>query len=309
METRKVGGNNGIDVTVVGLGCNAFGRRIDQDATTQVINGALDSGVTFFDTAEGYGNGLSEEYIGNSLKARRHQVIIATKVGYNMLHVEDKGRGSRDNIRIAIDLSLKRLQTDYVDLYQLHRPDPTTPIEETLATFEELKDEGKIRLYGCSNFSDAQLLESVRIAGKFGYQGFVTAQNKWNVLHREIETKMLPICVKNNVSILPYYPLEMGLLTGKYRRDQLAPPNSRLNGDDRLKSINYDILEGLEAFSKSKGYNLLSLAISWLASRKETASVIAGATRYDQLKQNAEAASWKMTIDDQRVIDKILGSV
>ena len=152
----------------MGLGCNAFGRRIDQDATTNVVNGALDSGVTFFDTAEGYGNGLSEEYIGNALKGRRHQVTLATKVGYNMLHIEGKGRGSRENIRIAIELSLQKLQTDYVDLYQIHRPDPTTPIAETLGALKDLSIEGKIRFYGCSNFSGTQLIEATKVAHEAG---------------------------------------------------------------------------------------------------------------------------------------------
>ena len=306
MEKRKIGGENGIDITLVGLGCNAFGRRIDQDATTNVVNGALDSGVTFFDTAEGYGNGLSEEYIGNALKGRRHQVTLATKVGYNMLHIEGKGRGSRENIRIAIELSLQKLQTDYVDLYQIHRPDLTTPIAETLGAFNDLSIEGKIRFYGCSNFSGSQLIEATKVAHEAGYQGFVTAQNKWSVLQREIEDELVPACVENNVGILPYYPLEMGLLTGKYRRGQEAPERSRLSGDARLGSADYDKLVALEEFSISRGYNLLTLAISWLASRKETVSVIAGATQYDQLSQNAAAASWKMTEEEQVEIDQIV---
>ena len=307
METRRIGGEAGFEITVVGLGCNAFGRRIDQEATTKVINGALDAGITFFDTAEGYGNGLSEEYIGNSLKGRRDKVTLATKVGYNMLHVDGKGKGSQENIRIAIDLSLDKLNTDFIDLYQIHRPDPTTPIEETLGVFNDLRDEGKIRLFGCSNFSGDQLTEAIGAAAKAGYQGFVTAQNKWNVLQRGIEEGLVSICKKNEIGVLPYYPLEMGLLTGKYVRGKKAPEGSRLAGDARLGSANYDQLEALENFANSRGYDLLTLAISWLVSQEETASVIAGATRYEQMTKNAAGASWNMTEEDLLKIEEIVG--
>ncbi len=307
METRRIGGESGFDITIVGLGCNAFGRRIDQDAATMVINGALDAGITFFDTAEGYGNGLSEEYIGNALKGRRDQVTLATKVGYNMLHVEGKGKGSPENIRIAIDLSLQKLQTDHVELYQLHRPDPSTPIEDTLGTFNDLRNEGKIRLFGCSNYSAEQMAEAVAAAEAAGYQGFVTAQNRWSVLNRDIEKDLTPVCAENNIGVLPFYPLEMGLLTGKYRRGEGAPAGTRLDGDARLSSADFDQLEALENFATSRGHDLLTLAVSWLASQPVTVSVIAGATRYEQMAQNAAAASWKMTGEELAEIDKIVG--
>ena len=307
METRRIGGESGFDITIVGLGCNAFGRRIDQDAATKVINGALDAGITFFDTAEGYGNGLSEVYIGNALKGRRDQVALATKVGYNMLHVKGKGKGSPENIRVAIDLSLENLQTDYVELYQLHRPDPSTPIEDTLGTFNDLRNEGKIRLFGCSNYSAAQMAEAVAAADAAGYQGFVTAQNRWSVLNRDIEKDLTPVCTTNNVGVLPFYPLEMGLLTGKYRRGEGAPAGTRLDGDARLSSADFDQLEALENFATSRGHDLLTLSVSWLASQKVTVSVIAGATRYEQMAQNAAAASWKMTEQELAEIDKIAG--
>jgi len=307
METRRIGGESGFDITIVGLGCNAFGRRIDQDAATKVINGALDAGITFFDTAEGYGNGLSEVYIGNALKGRRDQVTLATKVGYNMLHVKGKGKGSPENIRVAIDLSLENLQTDYVELYQLHRPDPSTPIEDTLGTFNDLRNEGKIRLFGCSNYSAAQMAEAVAAADAAGYQGFVTAQNRWSVLNRDIEKDLTSVCTTNNVGVLPFYPLEMGLLTGKYRRGEGAPAGTRLNGDARLSSADFDQLEALENFATSRGHDLLTLSVSWLASQKVTVSVIAGATRYEQMAQNAAAASWKMTEQELAEIDKVAG--
>jgi aryl-alcohol dehydrogenase-like predicted oxidoreductase len=305
MEKRKIGGEKGFDISIVGLGCNAFGRRIDQNAAINVINGALDSGISFFDTAEGYGNGLSEEYIGNALRGRRSQVVVATKVGYNMLHVEGVGKGSNANIRVAIDLSLKKLQTDYVDLYQLHRPDPSTPIEETLGTFNDLCKEGKIRLFGCSNYSADQMEEAIAVADSAGYRGFVTAQNQWSVLKRDIEEDLVKVCKKNNVGILPFYPLEMGLLTGKYRRGKRAPTGTRLEGDPNLIDADFNKLEALEAFAKSRGFDLLTLAISWLVSQPSTASVIAGATRCEQMAQNAAAAEWKMTKEDLAVIDKI----
>lgn len=308
METRRIGGESGFDITIVGLGCNAFGRRIDQEASTKVINGALDAGITFFDTAEGYGNGLSEIYIGNALKGHRDQVKLATKVGYNMLHVKGKGKGSRENIRVAIDLSLENLQTDYVDLYQLHRPDSSTPIEETLGAFDELRTEGKIRLFGCSNYSGEQMSEAIAAAEAAGYQGFVTAQNKWNVLQREIENDLIPVCADNTIGVLPFYPLEMGLLTGKYRRGEGAPAGTRLDGDARLSSADFDTLEALEDFAKARGHDLITLAVSWLASQPVTVSVIAGATRYEQMAQNAAAASWKMTAKELAEIDRIVGA-
>jgi aryl-alcohol dehydrogenase-like predicted oxidoreductase len=307
METRRIGGDSGFDITIVGLGCNAFGRRIDQDAASKVINGALDAGITFFDTAEGYGNGLSEVYIGNALKGRRDQVTLATKVGYNMLHVKGKGKGSPENIRVAIDLSLENLQTDHVELYQLHRPDPSTPIEDTLGTFNDLRNEGKIRLFGCSNYSGEQMAEAVAAADAAGYQGFVTAQNRWSVLNRDIEKDLTSVCTENNVGVLPFYPLEMGLLTGKYRRGEGAPAGTRLDGDERLGSADFDTLEALEEFAQSRGYDLIALAVSWLASQPVTVSVIAGATRYEQMAQNAAAASWKMTGEDLAEVDKIVG--
>jgi aryl-alcohol dehydrogenase-like predicted oxidoreductase len=307
METRRIGGESGFDITIVGLGCNAFGRRIDQDATTKVINGALDAGIIFFDTAEGYGNGLSEVYIGNALKGRRDQVTLATKLGYNMLHVKGKGKGSPENIRVAIDLSLQNLQTDHVELYQLHRPDPSTPIEDTLGTFNDLRNEGKIRFFGCSNFSGEQMAEAVAAADAAGYQGFVTAQNRWSVLNRDIEKDLTPVCTDNNVGVLPFYPLEMGLLTGKYRRGEGAPVGTRLDGDARLGSADFDTLEALEGFAQSRGYDLITLAVSWLASQPVTVSVIAGATRYEQMAQNAAAASWKMTEEELAEVDKIAG--
>ena len=306
METRRIGGEEGFDVSVVGLGCNAFGRRIDEGASKNVVMAALKAGITFFDTAENYGGGLSEKFIGNALKGCRHDIILATKFGLTMQHVPGKGKGTRENIMAAIDLSLSKLCTDHVDLYQIHTPDTSTPIEETLGTLNDLVTAGKIRLFGCSNFSGMQLEEAQKVAVEANYRGFVTAQNCWNVLDRSIEKELKPICNARDVKILPYYPIAKGLLTGKYRRGDDGPKGSRLGGDPAIAKVDFGRLEKLEMFSNSRGFNLLTLAISWLSSQKITASVIAGATRSEQLAQNVAAASWKMDDQDFAMIDKIL---
>jgi aryl-alcohol dehydrogenase-like predicted oxidoreductase len=304
MDTRRIGGENGFDIPIVGLGCNAFGRRLSEDETHPVLHAAIDAGVTFFDTAEGYGNGKSEEFIGNALKGRRDEVILATKFGYNMLHVPGKGKGSPENIAIAIDGSLKRLRTDHVDLYQIHRFDPETPIAETLGAMNELVSAGKVRLIGCSNFSAAQLRDAARTAEEMGIRSFATLQNEWSVLDRTIESDDVPACEELDVGILPYYPLARGLLTGKYRRGEGGPAGSRLEGT--LGGVDFDRLEALENFATARGHNLLTLAVSWLASQPATACVISGATRPEQLAQNAAAAGWKMTADELAGIDRIL---
>lgn len=311
METRRIGGAAGFDITVVGLGCNSFGRRIEEAPSKLVIHAALDAGINFFDTAEGYGDGLSEQFIGNALVGRRDEVILTTKFGYNLLHVEGKGAGSRENIMAAIDSSLKNLRTDYVDLYQIHKPDPSTPIAETLDAMNDLVKAGKTRLIGCSNFSGAQLEEAVAVAKQAGLNSFVTAQSEWSLLERKIEREIVPACAAHGIGVLPFYPIARGLLTGKYRRGAAAPEGSRLGGTDWrsagiLESADFDTLEALEAFAVERGYSLLTLAISWLASQPVTVSVISGATRPEQLAQNAASAAWKMSAEELAGIDKIL---
>lgn len=305
METRRIGGEDGFDVSVVGIGCNAFGRRLSEADSIPVIRAALDAGITFFDTAEGYGNGLSEEYIGRAIEGRRHELRIATKFGYNILHATGRGKGSAENIRLAIDASLQKLKTDYVDLYQIHRFDPSTPIAETLGALNDLVVAGKVRLIGCSNFTGAQLRDAAATARRMGIASFVTLQNEWSVLDREIEREVVPACEETGAGILPYYPLARGLLTGKYRRGESGPSGSRLEG--ALGSTDFDTLEALEAFAVSRGFTLLTLAVSWLASQPVTASVICGAAHPDQPAQNAAAAAWKMTKEDFAEIDRILG--
>lgn len=307
MESKRIGGANGFDISVVGMGCNAFGRRLDEETSRPVIHAALDAGITFFDTAEGYGDGLSEEFIGRAIEGRRDQVILATKFGLRTLHVPGKGKGSRDNAMVAIDKSLKRLGTDHIDLYQFHMPDPSTPIAETLDAMNDMVRSGKVRLIGCSNFSAAQMREAVDTASEMGLDCFVTAQNQWSVLDREIEDDLVPVCADNGIGILPYYPLAKGLLTGKYRRDLAAPEGSRLEGASDFRTADFDVLEALEAFATARGFNLLTLAVSWLASQPTVVSVISGAARADQLAQNVVAAGWKMTADDLLEIDRIVG--
>ncbi len=304
MKIKSLGGENPLAVSIVGLGCNAFGRRINEARTRSVIDGALDYGVTFFDTADSYGDGLSEEFIGRALQGRRDRVTIATKFGWGGLYA-GKSIGSRANMRAALDASLRRLQSDYVELYQLHKPDPVCPIEETLHGLEELVQEERIRFYGCSNFSASQLTEAISIADRDGLSGFRTAQNPWNALDRAIEENLVPICEEQNIGILPYYPLARGLLTGKYRRGQAAPNGSRL-GNDAASKEEYDQLEKLETYAFERGYDLLTLGISWLVSQKSTLSVISGATHPDQVCANAMASEWEMTISELQEIDYLL---
>ena len=308
METKRVGGQKGIDISVVGLGCNAFGRRLSEEDSRPVIHAALDAGITFFDTAEGYGNGKSEEYIGRAIKGRRDQLILATKFGLRTLHVPGKGMGSRENAMAAIDQSLKRLGTDHIDLYQFHKPDPTTPIAETLDAMNDMVKAGKVRLIGCSNFSASQMREAIATAKEMDLDCFVTAQNEWSVLERGIEDDLVPVCADNEIGILPYYPLAKGLLTGKYRRGEAPPDGSRLAGSGDLSRADFSVIEALETFATSRGFNLLTLAVSWLASQPTVASVISGAARADQLAQNVAAAGWKMTANDLTEIDRIVGS-
>ena len=307
MEKNRLGGADGFDITVVGLGCNAFGRRLDEADSTPVIHAALDAGINFFDTAEIYGDGLSEEFIGRALEGHRHEVILATKFGLRTLNVPGKGRGSRANAMAAIDKSLERLRTDHIDLYQFHMPDPSTPIAETLEALNDMVVAGKIRLFGCSNLSPAQLREAMAVAADAGLRCFVTAQDQWSVLDREIERDLVPLCTTSGIAMLPFYPLAKGLLTGKYRRDAQPPEGSRLKGSSDLAQADFDVLEALENFAASHGFELLTLAISALAAQPAIASVISGASRPEQPARNVSAANWKMTQEDLAEIDRIVG--
>jgi aryl-alcohol dehydrogenase-like predicted oxidoreductase len=308
MDKRIIGGKKGREVSLVGLGCNAFGGRVDERGTHAVIDAAIEAGIDFFDTAENYGGGNSEVFIGTGLKGKRNKVFLATKFGLTHSHVEGKPKGSPENIRFAVEQSLKKLQTDWIDLYQQHRPDPDTPVSDTMGALEDLVSAGKIRYYGCSYYSGVQMREAADAARKARLKGFVTAQNAWNMLEREIEADLIPVCESNDIGLLPYYPIARGLLTGKYRRGSDAPAGSRLAGDKNLATADFDLLERLESYARGHGYDLLTLAISWLAAQPSIACIISGASRPEQAAANADAARWKLTTGNLDEIDALLGA-
>jgi len=306
MDRRTIGGPGGLNVSLVGLGCNAFGRRVDEKGTHAVLDAAIDAGIDFFDTAETYGDGDSERFMGSGLKGKRDKVFLASKFGHSHSHVEGKPKGSPENIRVAVEKSLKQLQTDRLDLYQQHRPDPDTPVADTLGALEDLVSAGKIRYYGCSYYTGAQMQDAVDAAEKAGLKGFVTAQNAWNMLERGIEADLIPVCEKHGIGLLPYYPIARGLLTGKYRRDSDAPAGSRLAGDDNLAKADFDLLERLETYAGDHGYDILILAVSWLAAQPSIASIICGASKPEQMAANAGAIGWKLSADNLKEIDVLL---
>ena len=289
-------GRSGLLVSVVGLGCNNFGARIDADAARTVVDAAIDAGVTLFDTADVYGNrGGSETILGELLAGRRDDVVLATKFGSPMDDLGDRGeaRGSRRYIRSAVEASLRRLQTDHIDLYQYHRPDGLTPIEETLSALSELVTEGKVGYIGSSNLAAWQVADADWTSRTHGLARFISAQNEYNLLNREAEAELVPACEALGIGILPYFPLANGLLTGKYRRGQAAPDRSRLAARPQvLSDADFDRIEALEAFASQAGRTLLDLAVGGLAARPGVASVIAGATSAEQVAANVAAGSW-----------------
>jgi aryl-alcohol dehydrogenase-like predicted oxidoreductase len=304
MEKRKIGR---LEVPVVGLGCNNFGWRIDAAETARVVDAALDAGVNFLDTADSYAKGQSEEFLGQALRGRWNRVVIATKFGSKM----DEGLegASPAYLRRAVEDSLRRLGTDHIDLYQLHRPDPKTPIAETLEALNGLVKAGKVREIGCSNFTGEMIREADSAAEKAGWARFVSVQNEYSLLHREPEKDALPECVRHGLAFLPYFPLANGLLTGKYRRGEAAPAGSRGEagwGPKVFTEENLGIVEGLRAFAESRGHSLLELAFSWLVSRPAVASVIAGAKSPEQVRANARAAGWKLTEPELVEVDRLL---
>jgi aryl-alcohol dehydrogenase-like predicted oxidoreductase len=287
-------GSSGLRVSRVGLGCNNFGGRVDLAATRAVVEAALEAGVTFFDTAEVYGGGgTSERFLGEILEGRRDRVAIATKFGW----ASERGHGSARTVRAAIEGSLERLRTDYVDLYYLHKPDPATPIGETLTALDELVRAGKARAIGCSNFSATQLEVAERVAGELGGARFTVLQNQYSLLERRDDADVLPLCRELDVSYIPYFPLASGLLTGKYRRGEPAPEGSRLSGRS-IEDERFGRIEALERFAQEHGHSLHELAVSALASTPGIGSIIAGATRPEQVRANAAAASWHLEPDE-----------
>jgi aryl-alcohol dehydrogenase-like predicted oxidoreductase len=296
VETSRLGRSD-LEISRVGLGCNNFGSRLDRDATAAVVNAALAAGITFFDTADTYGGGDSERFLGEVLADRRGDVVIASKFG------QDKGvpgpGGSRDHVRRAIDASLERLGTDVVDLYYYHRPDGVTPFAETLAAMRELVDEGRVRWLGLSNV-DRSLIDEASAAGA----PVVAVQNRYSLMDRRDDADVLPRCLELGIGYVPYFPLESGLLTGKYRRGEPAPEGTRLEGrDDSLSDERFDRVEELERFAAAHGASLLEVAIGGLASIPGVASVIAGATRPEQAGANAAAGTWRLDPAGREALD------
>jgi aryl-alcohol dehydrogenase-like predicted oxidoreductase len=304
-------GSSGPEVSVVGLGCNNFGSRVDEDGTRAVVDAALESGITLFDTADVYGNrGGSEELLGKALKGRRDRFVLATKFGHALTDDAPPNRGSREYIRSAIEASLKRLRTDWVDLYQYHRPDGITPIEETLGALDELVREGKVRHIGSSNFDARQVVEADDLARERGWTRFTSAQNHYSLLEREAEQELLPTCERLGIGVLPYFPLASGLLTGKYRRGEPAPAGSRLvTRPERLTAEVFDRVEALEAFAEERGRSLLEVAIGGLAAMPAISSVIAGATKPEQVRANASAGEWEPSDGELRALRAALDGV
>jgi aryl-alcohol dehydrogenase-like predicted oxidoreductase len=302
MRTRTLG-DGGPEVTVVGLGTNNFGGRSDLEQTRAVIEAALDEGITLFDTADIYSQGKSESYIGEVLEGRRDRVVLATKFGSEMEGAPDYAPGSRDYIRWAVEGSLRRLRTDVIDLYQLHRPDPTTPIAETLEALNELVVEGKVRFIGSSNFDAAMIEDADKIARERGFARFVSAQNHYSFVHREAEDEILPTCERLGIGQLPYFPLASGLLTGKYTRGEEAK-EGRLAGRE-IKDEDFDRVDALQAYADERGVSLLDVAIGGLIAMPSVSSVIAGATKPEQVRANVKAGAWEPTTDDVAALNAL----
>jgi aryl-alcohol dehydrogenase-like predicted oxidoreductase len=300
-------GRSGLRVSLVGLGCNNFGGRMDLESSRRVIHKALDAGITLFDTADVYGNrGGSESVLGQVLGDRRKDIVLASKFGMPMDDGEKNG-ASRRYIMGALEASLTRLKTDWLDLYQVHRPDPLTPIEETLRALDDLVRAGKVRYVGCSNFSAAQMVEAQWAARHLNLNAFISAQDEYSLLKRDLERDNLPVMQSYGLGLLPYFPLASGLLTGKHRRGAPAS-GSRLatsHFSGFMNDANFDIVEKLEAFVQARGHTMLELAFSWLAARPTVASIIAGATKPEQIEANVKAAGWALTPEDMAEIDRI----
>jgi len=310
MQKRKLG-TTGPEVSLVGLGTNNFGGRTGRDTSQLVLAKALDLGITLIDTADVYGNrGGSEEILGQALGARRKDVVLATKFGLPMDGAGTLRGASRRYIVQAVEASLRRLNTDWIDLYQLHRPDPSTPIEETLRACDDLVKSGKIRFIGCSNLSAAQLEQAQAVASRHGVASFISCQDEFSLLERGVEKALLPVMRKHGLGLLPYFPLASGLLTGKYKSGAPLPAGSRLANSTRhaeglLNAHNWGIVQNLSEFAAGRGHSLLELAMSWLASRPFISSIIAGATKPEQVVQNVAAIGWDLSPADLAEIDRM----
>ena len=311
MEYRRLG-RSGLHVSLAGLGCNNFGMRIDYGAAEKVTNAALDAGITLFDTADVYGRGASEEMLGRALGARRHEVIIATKFAAPMGEGPMERGGSRHRIAEACEASLRRLETDYIDLYQMHMPDPDTPIEETLRALDDLVRSGKVRYIGNSNYKGWQIAEAHWTAETHHLTKMVSAQNHYNLMERGVETEVVPACNHYGLGMLPYFPLASGFLTGKYRPGQGVAEGTRLAAwGERAQGVltdeNFATLERLESWAEERGRTVLDLAIAWLSSQSHVSSVISGATKPEQLDANAAAVEWVLTAEEVAEVASLVG--
>ncbi|MEC9099923.1 MAG: aldo/keto reductase [Pseudomonadota bacterium] len=310
MEYRNLG-SSGLRVSLVGLGCNNFGMRLDLEETRAVVDRAFDRGITLFDTADMYGGrGGSETQLGKILGHRRKEIVLASKFGMAMSDDGTKIGASRRYIMSAVEDSLKRLKTDWIDLYQLHQPDPLTPLDETMRALDDLVTQGKVRYIGCSNLPSWQVVESQWLSKSMGLSRFVSCQDEYNILNRNIEDELIPAMQKYGCGLLPYFPLASGLLTGKYKQTAM-PAGARLTDMPTfanriyLTEENFEIVDKLNAFAKKAGHSILELAFGWMASRPTTASIIAGATRPEQIDANVEAIGWMMSQSEIDEVDKI----
>jgi aryl-alcohol dehydrogenase-like predicted oxidoreductase len=310
MEFRNLG-NSGLKVSLIGLGCNNFGMKCNAEETSAIVHRALDDGITLFDTADIYGNrGMSEEMLGKALGDRRKDVIVATKFGMAMGEGPYLKGASRRYLNAALEASLKRLDTDYIDLYQLHAPDPETPQQETLEALTDLVRAGKVRYIGSSNFTGWQVAEAACLSRSEGLAPYISAQNHYNLLDRRIEHEVVPACKHFGVGILPYFPLASGFLTGKYRRGAEPPAGTRLAlmkriADQLMNDKNQETVERLGEFAKQRGHTLLELAMSWLASNPQVSSVISGATSTQQVSDNVKSGGWKLSAEEFSEVDKL----
>ncbi len=309
MDYRQLG-NSGVRVSVIGLGANQFGGKVDQQGVNEIVASALDAGINFIDTADVYGQGRSEETLGVALKGRWHQVVLATKVRSKLGDGPNDQGASRYHILNGVEASLRRLQSDHIDLYQIHRWDETTPIEETLRTLDDLVRSGKVRYIGASNFAAWQLARTNLLAELRGWTPFVTIQPHYHLLERAIEQELIPYCTTHQVGILPYFPLAGGFLTGKYRRGESAPRGSRGESSayvqQYMTSAHYDTIEQLEAWAREHGHTLGELAHAWLLAQPQVSSVISGATNVEQVQTNAQAANWTLTAEERAQVNALL---
>ncbi len=318
MNYRELG-QSGLKVSEISLGGDTFGRDIDEKATQTVISHALDLGINYIDTADVYGKGggLSEEFIGKAIKGKRSKIIIATKFGVavgegSQQFASKEGLGARAYIKKAVEASLKRLGTDYIDLYQFHMPDPATPIEETLRVLDDLVNAGKVRYIGGSNLPAWELCEALWISKTTGLKSFATVQPRYNLLDRHCEEELVPCCQAYHIGVIPWYPLAGGFLTGKYHRGKALPEGTRFGSNPPmylwlLTDSNFDLLEKLEKFAMDCGHTIAELAIAWLLAHPWISTVIAGVTRPEQVSGNISAANWRLTVEEMKEIDQLTG--